>query len=363
MIALLPAVPGAVRFVTAPVWGRLADRLGRQRPLLLIGLAAYMATMLLLPRAGAPLDAVALIAASSVFSSAFNPVARLWLTLRDPGRALGCLARWQQAEAAGFLLASALLGWTVDGDFAGLKTWMWMAAGAFAVCLAWVGRAVPDVPVRATGGWRAWEREPDAAEGRRVGRDGDARRAAAAGGRSPAAVLAFVLVASLTWEAVGATYGVYVTQVLGVPAKVYGLTVSASTVVSLWAYGPLAAAARRRGGDRLFLWSAAGYCAMYLLMASRSPWAVSLAYLIPMSAVLRTATNAWLTLRVPDTVRGRASGLLDATEACAAAVGALLGGVAAHHLGLAFVPRAALAGSLPLFLILAGPRGRARREV
>ncbi|MBE3590761.1 MAG: hypothetical protein IMW98_08070 [Firmicutes bacterium] len=361
VIGLLPAVPGAARFVAAPFWGRQADRLARQRPFLVGGLAAYAALMLLLPRVTASLQAVALVAAASAFTCAFNPVARVWWTLRAPGRAVLDLAGWYRAEAAGFLGGSALLGWAAGSGAAALAAWMWSMGALFAAAAVWVAWAVPDAPRRE--GWGGG--------GSGGGPRGSSRAGSRIAGRGPAPspmraaapVLGFVLLASLTWEAVAATYGVYVTQELGVPAPLYGLTIGASTAVNLWAYGPLAAAAERRGGGPLFLWSALGYAAMYLLMATRSPWAASLAYLVPMSAVLRTATNAWLAARVPEGARGRASGLLDAAEACAAMLGAFLGGVAAHRLGLAFVPRAALAGSLPLLLILAWARVRGRRAL
>lgn len=161
------------------------------------------------------------------------------------------------------------------------------------------------------------------------------------------------------WDAVAAVFGVYFTQHLKAGAPLYGLTLGSATFIGLVAYGPLAALAGRRSPENLFQGAAWGYTAMYALLVLPAPWVVGLGYAVPMAAVCRTAVNALITRRVAEERRGRALGELEAAEAAAAAVGPLLGGLLAHHLGLPSVPQAALAGSLLLHLLALRMKPRA----
>lgn len=330
-VSLVVAVPAAGRWAAASFWGRRLDRWGRQRPFMLLGLGAYGAILAVLPLLQNTYTIWLATGMAALVTSAYNPAVRAWLTLGSGGHGVRLLARWHQWETLGYFVGSTWLGWAVVARPELLPALLGAGALLCWACGLWLALAVPDRAV--------------ALARRGAGRAGPGRKII------PWPVPIFILTAFLMWDAVATVFGVYFTQHLKGSALLYGITLGGATFAGLLAYGPLAVLSGRRSPENLFQGAAWGYTAMYLLLVLRSPWLVSLGYAVPMVAVCRTAVNALLTRRVAEDQRGRALGELEAAEAAAAAVGPLLGGLLAHHLGLQTVPRAALAGSLLLHLL------------
>lgn len=344
LISLVPATPALLRFIMAPYWGRRADVTGSQRPYVVMGLLAYSMLLLLLPLLASTGSVILLIAGLAIPFSAFNPVVRTWLTLRQPKHGLHRLARWHQWEALGYFVTAGAVGWLAMDDMVSLPEFMRIIAVALAICALLVALYVKDLPVAASKG-----RVP---QQRRL-----PRRSWIRGKKVlPLGLLAFLLVSSLGWEAVVNMFGLYFTKEVGGPMHLYGAVVSAATLVSAISYGVLANYGQRHGYQTLLKQGAWGYTGMYALMAYPSPWTVGLAYLIPMSTFVRTALNVFITERVAESQRGVAMGTIESLEAGSILVGALAGGLLADRFGLAILPLAALGSTVLLHLFVLRPR-------
>ncbi len=342
LISLMPATPALIRLIMAPHWGRRADAAGSQRSYVVMGLLAYSVLLALLPSITQTESIVLLTALSAIPFSAFNPVARSWLTLQQPAKGLLRLARWHQWEACGYFVTAGLVGWLAMDEVASLVPLMRWMAGALAVCALVVIVFTRDMPAAvALSEFQALRRA--------------AARLARGSGRRvlPLSLLAFVLVSSLGWEAVANMFGLYFTKEVGGPLHLYGAVISASTLVSMAVYGLMADFGRKRGWRALLRFAAWGYTGMYALMAVRSPWTVGAAYLIPMSTFVHTACNVFVTEHVPEGQRGTALGRIESVEAGTILVGALAGGLLADHFGLYAVPLSVLAASLLLHAVAA----------
>jgi MFS family permease len=101
-------------FVFAPMWGYISDRLGR-RPVILLGLAGFSATMVLFGLAGSLTIAYLARALGGLFSAAVLPVTLAYV---GDANALAQRARgfaWlSAANAIGSLTGPALAGWLSD---------------------------------------------------------------------------------------------------------------------------------------------------------------------------------------------------------------------------------------------------------
>jgi MFS family permease len=101
-------------FVFAPMWGYVSDRLGR-RPVILLGLAGFSATMVLFGLAGSLTIAYLARALGGLFSAAVLPVTLAYV---GDANALAQRARgfaWlSAANAIGSLTGPALAGWLSD---------------------------------------------------------------------------------------------------------------------------------------------------------------------------------------------------------------------------------------------------------
>lgn len=348
LISLVPATPALIRFVMAPHWGRQADAVGSQRSFVVMGLLAYSALLALLPLMAHTESIVLLIALLAIAFSAFNPVIRSWLTLQQPQKGLQRLARWHQWEACGYFVTAGLVGWLAMDEVSALVPLMRWIAAALSACALLVMFFTREMPTAVAVGELPTKRRSH-------------RRWTWGGGRKmllPLSLLAFLLVSSLGWEAVANMFGLYFTKEIGGPLHIYGAIISASTLVSLVTYGLLAEFGKKRGYRSLLRLSAWGYTCMYALMALRSPWTVALAYLIPMSTLVHTACNVFITEYVPESQRGTAMGRVESVESSTILIGALAGGLLADFFGLYAVPLAALASSALLHVVAAGARRR-----
>ena len=349
VIGLFVGAPSLVRLAVSPLWGKYADRVGRQRALITGGLLAYAMLLFLLPRYTEPMQVVTVASLMAVLSSAFNPVSRVWLLLSSSGQGLRRLANWHQWEAAGYLVSSVTIGWVVNSGYLDLTEIPLLLCMLLVTSAVVIGLFLPDIPVRSPG-WQVEERSkapvlPHWAYSRIS--------------VFPHTALIYLLASSLTWEVVATTFGLYFTGLLGGSIRLYGLLIGTSTFLSVLAYGSLAGFCQRRGHRQVLQIAAWGYTAMYLLMSYPSVSTAGCAYLLPMSSVVRTAMNGLVANQVSERHRGEAMGLVDSVEAGSVAWGAILGGLIAHRQGLAFIPKVAVAGSILLHMLV--PRTGKRR--
>lgn len=340
LIGLILAVPHLARVPAAPLWGRLLDRRGRFRTLLVGGLLAYAAALVAV---AALRDAAAILAAVCALAlpaSAYTPAARAYLVRwGEAGHA--ALARWLRAESAGWLAGSAALTLLAGARAPVLPT---LVAALALLAAAAVARQVPEPPAAGVRGPAATDDLPPAW--------GLVR-----------GTVAYVALAGLLAEGVFAVLGIYLTQALGAPPALYGAAITGSTLLGLWAYGPLGRVAAGGGAPRLLVAAALGYAASFALLLVPHPWVAAAGYVPPMYAAVRVGATVLAAAGAGPGARGRAMGLLDAAEALGAGLGGLLGGLAADRWGLRAPIAAACAGSALLLAaaaVVARHAGRLR---
>lgn len=219
-VSLILAVPNLVRVPAAALWGAAVDRSGRVPSSLLLGMAAYAAALAFLAFSRSAAWTAGTVCALAAPASAYTPTARTYL-MRGPNGRQATLAGWLRGGTAGWVAGRAAM--TLLAGRAPGTALPALAAALAVVALAGLWRGVPDPP-------------PPAPPGRGA--------EMAAGGPAPCWALvrwtaAYVGLATLLAEGVFAVLGVYLTQVLGAPPALYGAALTGTTLLALWAYGPL----------------------------------------------------------------------------------------------------------------------------
>lgn len=334
VVALLLALPALGTFVASHLWGAVADRTGRLRPWLLVGLAGHILVLasLMVLHSAASVLAVAVV--SSLLFAAIGPTLKTWVTLgstQSVGQALSDVLRFQSwgwfagSLGTGFLLDRAGLSLPVVALLAMLP-----ALAALAASLAWL----PDV------------RKPtsSAAHPPRVG-----------GEKAPAPLLETledlyrarhlwplfltILAAVLANESFFAVLGVYFTQVVAGSRELMGFSLALATLLGALLYPLAGRFVDRHGPEKVLTAAAATYLAVYLAIALvRNPYVVAVAFGVPLYPVLITAAASVMTQRSLLAQRGGGLGIVDGLFALGLAGGSLLGGVLGDALGLSAVP-------------------------
>lgn len=347
VIGFFLGIPALVRLTVSPFWGRYVARVNHPKIFFAGGLLAYAVFFHRLPGLQNPGEVVVAASSAALFTSIFNPGSRGWLLQNFPLDGLKYLAFWHQWEAAGYLLSSIAIGWVVNNGYMELAQIPPIFGMLLAIGALFTGVFLPK-PKRSASHFICSSKMK--ASKRICTYD--------KGVIIPYGALGYLLTSSLTWEVVATTFGLYYIGLLGGTMKLYGLLIGSATFVSLFAYGVLAPLCQKRGHYLVFKLASWGYTAMYLLMAYPSVPTASFGYLMPMSSVVRTAINGVVTNQVAETHQGAALGIVDSIEAGSIAWGAILGGMIAHHRGLAFIPKLALFSSVLLHILAPRTKGR-----
>lgn len=136
-IALVLALPQAVRIFAPPVWGAIADRTGAQRGIVVFGCAAMVACFALLPYANGYAQIAALVVAMSMLSAGALPLVEAITLATLAGRPghYGPIRLWGSVGFIALVLAGgAWLDWqpvsTLPGALSGLAAVTLAAAWA-----------------------------------------------------------------------------------------------------------------------------------------------------------------------------------------------------------------------------------------
>ena len=149
-VATILAIGGAVRLVSGPLGGRIADALGQPRGVMAAGAAIAGGAAMLYGVAG---SFAGLLAANLVFAIAFACVVPLGdaMALRA-ARAEGWdYGRVRAVGSAAFIVAAGVAGWLAEG--AGAASVAWLLAGALLAAAVAALRLPPgEAPARRGGG-------------------------------------------------------------------------------------------------------------------------------------------------------------------------------------------------------------------
>ena len=143
-LGFVSSVYGAVQIFSAPVLGRISDRLGERRPVLLISLvggAIGYAMLALVPPSAMTLS---IIVFSRVVSGVFRQsltITKAWVSdlASSPAEIRANLSRIYAVVATGFIVGPALGG--ILADRLGYRAPFLLASGSF-LCIASVGRVI-----------------------------------------------------------------------------------------------------------------------------------------------------------------------------------------------------------------------------
>lgn len=318
VLALISAIPALVRFVGSGAWGAASSRSGRIKPYLVLGFAALLAVLLLLGRLTEPWAAVLAVSLGSLLFSAVAPLSKSLVSLLASGETSRSLAGWLQAESLGWLVGGAAISW-VGTRPEGFQLLLALAAGLIAGELLLILMALPEVPAAAREE-KAMPRLLDLAK-------------AVASSRIWRALVAFATL-TVASEGTFTVYGIYLTGILGGSERLYGASLTLSTLLGVATYWALGRFSHRLRPERLLPAAATAYGITYVIMTSwRDPLVMAALYALPLYTVARTGVIWQIARETAPTERSAAMGFLDGSEALAIGVGSLTAGAIADGLG------------------------------
>lgn len=332
VLALVTAIPALVRFVASSFWGAASSRSGRVKPYLLLGFGGYIAVALLLMVLSNPWASILTVGAGSLLFSAVPPLSKSLVSLQGEGSSSRSLAGWLQAEALGWLaggVAVSLAGETAGG----FKLLLGVAAALMFLEALLILVALPEVRPVAV---QPRHRGPGLLELAGLLRNPRVW--------VPLAAFVTLVIAS---EGTFTVYGVYLTGILGGSERLYGASLTVSTLLGVIAYRLLADFSHRVRPERLLPAAATAYGVTYAILAAwRDPWVMALLYSLPLFSIARAGVIWQVAQESTPAERSAAMGFLDGSEALAMGVGALAAGAIADGLGfgILFALFAAAAG-------------------
>ena len=353
-LSLVTAVPAMVRFVSANLWGSLADVTGRLKLVLLAGLLGYAAACLGLLWVSTGLEAMLVASVAAALYGGLSPAGKALVSLQPGPLATAdrALAWWLQLESWGWALGSVAVA-AREWVGASPRTLLVVAAGVLLVDLLWVAWKVPPLVGR-----------PDAPPLRH----GLARRLVELGdewrrlyGNSTLVLLLTVFaLASLASEASFTVFGFYLVGTLGGSEALYGMTLALATGLGLVAYAWLGAGGRRFAAGDLILAGAGLYILMFAAMASApTALAAAVAFVIPLYPLVRAGATWTASTLTGAAERGGGMGALDGIEALAITLAAAGAGLIGQLWGF----RAVYVGCAATAVLLTASAWRLRRTL
>lgn len=345
VVTLFMGATALVTFLVAGAWGRLGDRSGRTLELMAGGLAGAGVGLYLLPAGRTPAAFIALAVASAGLLAAVGPLGVAWLTVRSPRQPALEAARFYRGRSIGWAVGSFGTSYLVRaGGIAGVTRAFWAGGGlALVAALTLAAAALRRRRPAPIGGaallGTAPARRPD--PGPAAAEPGAPEPAAGPIWRNPfvAGVALTVVLTAAGNEAFFAVLATYLTEFLGGPPSLVGLSLGVASTLGIAVIGPVGHLADRWGPERVLFLGTLGYTAMYaLVILARNPVAVTAAFAVPLYPFLSTGATGVLARRTSARRRGEAIGLYEGGAALAATAGSLAAGLVADALGLPWVP-------------------------
>jgi predicted MFS family arabinose efflux permease len=325
-------------------WGGLSDITGKLKPMILVGIAGYVAAMAGIPLFHSGVSILFFVGAAALFYGCLAPLLKAYSTLVMPDRPQHAIAYVLMAQSAGWLVGGLEGGRLMEAGIGrGLHEALWITAAFIAVHLILTAAflrdrpRVPPPPRRPTG-WAAGLAEDLAAlyENPRLLR---------------LCVFAFFQYAGnfVLWG----FFSVYFVEHLGAGVRLLRYTLAASAITGIVMYvfvGPLV---KRFGAAIILALAAMVYGAMYLcmgLMPSRP--ATAIIFALPLYGLANVSVNTLAAQYSSSSQRGGGLGILNGTFALSTIAGPTLAGALADAWGLRVIPWVAFG-----FLVAAIPLG------
>lgn len=342
-VGMVVVVPAIGTMVASNFWGGLSDVSGRLKPMILVGIAGYVAALIGIPLLLHGTSVLIYVGAASLFYGCLAPLLKAYATLHRPDRPQHALAWVLMAQSSGWLLGGFEGGRLMEsGIGSGLRTSLWIAAGLLAIHFVVTLLLLRDKP------------RPPAAPRARIGWFAGVMEDLMALYENPR-LLRLCLVAFLLYAGnfvVWGFFSVYFVEHLGASVHMLRYTLAASAIAGLAMYVLVPMLVKRFGARATLSSGIAGYCVMYLVMGlMQSPLATAVIFTLPLYGLTNVSANTLATEYSVESQRGGGLGVLNGTIALSTVAGPLVGGSLADRWGLSVIPWVAfafLATALPL---------------
>ena len=344
-VGMVVVVPAIGTMIASNFWGGLSDVSGKLKPLILVGIAGYVAALIGIPLLLKGTSVLLYVGAASLFYGCLAPLLKAYATLHRPDRPQNALAWVLMAQSTGWLIGGFEGGRLMESGIGnGLRSALWIAAGLLAVHFVLTLLLLRDKP------------RPPAAPRARLGWFAGVMEDLVALYENPR-LLRLCLVAFLLYGGnfvVWGFFSVYFVEHLGASVHMLRYTLAASAISGLAMYVAVPPLVKRFGARATLATGIVGYCFMYLIMGlMQSRLATAVIFTLPLYGLTNVSANTLATEYSNESQRGGGLGVLNGTIALSTIAGPLAGGALADRWGLSVIPWVALAflvAALPLML-------------
>ncbi|HWJ03113.1 MAG TPA: MFS transporter [Verrucomicrobiae bacterium] len=338
-LGIFMAAYSIMQFFFAPFWGRLSDQIGR-RPVLLIGLAGYGSTFMLMGLADSLWILIAIRALAGVISSATLPTAMAYLAdITDEGparsKAMGMVGA---AMGLGMIFGPALGGWLGHYSFAAP---FFVAGGLALLVMPFAWMLLPETLKKGTN--RPVQTRP---------------KLTLAVVKDPLFVLfVFNFIISFTMAMYESTFAYLAASKVGFGTREMGITFTVAGVAGVIIQGGLIGKLVKKFGEASLVAAGAIICAagLVLILWSGSAVTIILATVVYMSgSSLMGPTSSSLVTKHAKDGQGVSLGFFQSFGSLGRILGPIIGGTLyGLSMGLPYIAGAAL---LVLMMLFGGRR-------
>lgn len=311
-LTVIWAAPNIISMLIVNFWGSLSDRIRKRKPFMIIGFLGYSATFMLYSFVQDSLQYLVVAIVGSIFFSAALPMAQSHITTQTT----------KKGARLGFLLVFQSAGWFFGALFSG---WFYQSLTMFmlyrvASALCFIAAIFCAVFVREV----SFEIH-----------ENSKRTTLQELMRKPGVLQ---LVGSITCSQIGMNAIAFLMAIMiidelhGLPVYV-GLANSGATFFAIIITGFIGIAIDKRGPIRILILAYASYAIFAVAFAIvRDPIVASILWALPIYPLSSTASSATAALLSSDEERGRAMSLINGAQNAGAAIGPIVGGIAAEYI-------------------------------
>ncbi|MGY5852787.1 MAG: MFS transporter [Candidatus Thorarchaeota archaeon] len=309
--------PAFMTMAAVNFWGWFSDGMRSRKPFMVVGFVGYAITFLLVSFVGNFTEYLMISMFGAFFSAAALPVGQAYLTTdtEKKGEQLGIFLA---VQSGGWLFGAFSSGFFYDsiGMFNLYRIAAIVCIGATGVCALLVKDRPPGVNNKKSAGFGEVLRRP-----------GMARLTTAAG------------LSSLGMNAIAFMMAIMIVDELHGAPFLVGVANSVATFIAVIATGYIGRVIDRRGPVRILILAYISYVVFAIGFGLvRDPITAAIMWALPIYPLSSTAAYTFASLISGDDERGRAMGLVSGAQNAGAAIGPIIGGLAAEYIFLAVQP-------------------------
>ncbi|MGY5874767.1 MAG: MFS transporter [Candidatus Thorarchaeota archaeon] len=309
--------PAFMTMAAVNFWGWFSDGMKSRKPFMIVGFVGYAITFLLVSFVGNFSEYLMISMFGAFFSAAALPVGQAYLTTdtEKKGEQLGIFLA---VQSGGWLFGAFSSGFFYDsiGMFNLYRIAAIVCIGATGICAFLVKDRPPEANTKKSAGFGEVLRRP-----------GMVRLTTAAG------------LSSLGMNAIAFMMAIMIVDELHGAPFLVGISNSVATFIAVIATGYIGRVIDRRGPVRILILAYISYVVFAIVFGLvRDPITAAIMWALPIYPLSSTAAYTFASLISGDDERGRAMGLVSGAQNAGAAIGPIIGGLAAEYIFLAVQP-------------------------